>query len=74
MSPPTLGRIVYVFLEPITVPAIVTAVLGDGVIGCTAFIPGAESRSLMDVPYDEGRPNAMQQYRSGTWHWPTVTR
>lgn len=73
MRPPTLGCIVNVFLEPIVVPAIVTAVLGsDGTIACTAFIPGADSRSLMDVEYDEGRPDTMQPYRSGTWHWPVI--
>lgn len=68
---PTIGRIVHVFLEPITVPAIVTAVYPPSrSIACTAFVPGAESRSLLDVEYDEGRSNVMQQYRSGTWHWP----
>lgn len=65
-SQPTIGRIVHVELSPITVPAIVTAVLSsDGDIACTAFIPGLPPRSLAIVEHDEGG-------RTGTWHWPKV--
>lgn len=65
---PTIGRIVHVYLPPITVPAIVTAVLGsDGTIGCTAFPPGVPPLWLMDVPHDEDDT-------PGAWHWPPVTR
>jgi hypothetical protein len=65
---PTIGRIVHFEAPPVTLPAIVTAVLGsDGTIGCTAFPPGASPVWLMDVEHDEGG-------KPGTWHWPPVTR
>lgn len=68
-SMPTIGRIVHVYLPPITVPAIVTAVSSsDGMIMCTAFIPGGAPRSLVEVEHDESGNIP------GTWRWPKVTR
>lgn len=69
MSQPTIGRIVHVYLTPITVPAIVTAVTSsDDTIMCTAFIPGGAPQSLVEVEHDESGNI------SGTWRWPKVTR
>lgn len=67
-SQPSIGRIVHVYLPPVAVPAIVTALLGsDGTIACTAFPPGADPLPLTDIEHDE----TMQP---GTWYWPKVVR
>ena len=63
---PTIGRIVHVRLEPVDVPAIVTAVLGsDGTVMATAFPPGSPPLLLTDLEHDETG-------RAGTWHWPPI--
>lgn len=66
-SQPSIGRIVHVYLPPVTVPAIVTAVLGsEGLIACTLFPPGAQP-ICVEAEHDEsGKPH--------TWHWPKVVR
>lgn len=67
-SQPSIGRIVHIELPPITVPAIVTAVLGsDGTIMATAFPPNADPLPLNEIVHDEQRSTM-------TWHWPPVTR
>lgn len=67
-SLPTIGRIVLLEAPPVTVPAIVTAVLGDdGTVGLTAFPPGAPAAPLMGILHDEGG-------KPGTWRWPRITR
>lgn len=67
-SRPTIGRIVHIEISPVTIPAIVTAVLGsDGTIMATAFPPGSQPVWLTEVEHDESG-------RTGTWHWPPVTR
>lgn len=71
-SRPTIGRIVHVYLPPITVPAIVTAVLdSDGTIACTAFPPGSDPVSLGQI---EQHVEFTSPPKAGTWHWPPVMR
>lgn len=66
---PTIGRIVHVYLPPVIVPAIVTAVLSsDGMIGCTAFPPGANPLPLMEIEQDD---QFVSPHRPGTWRWPS---
>lgn len=69
-SLPTIGRIVHVYLPPITVPAIVTAVLSsEGHIACTAFVPYNDgSAALTNIPHNENGDEP------ATWRWPPVTR
>lgn len=65
---PTVGRIVHIEVPPVTMAAIVTAVLGsDGTIMATAFPPGSQPVWLTEVEHDEGG-------RHGTWHWPKLIR
>lgn len=72
-SMPSVGRIVHIEAPPVTVPAIVTAVLGsDGTIAATLFPPGAQPIPMMDVEHVEPYPGV--QPAAGTWHWPKVTR
>jgi hypothetical protein len=67
-SLPTIGRIVHVEAPPVTIPAIVTAVIGsDGTIMATLFPPGAAPVWMTEIEHDEGG-------RNGTWHWPKITR
>lgn len=71
-SVPTIGRIVHVYLPPIMVPAIVTAVLSsDGTIACTAFPPGADPVPLNEI---EQHVEFTTPQSRLTWRWPPVTR
>ena len=66
MIRPTIGRIVHVYLPPIMVPAIVTAILSsEGHITCTAFVPYNDGCVVLNnIPYYQ---NADEP---AAWHWP----
>lgn len=69
-SKPTIGRIVHVVLEPIVVPAIVTAVLSDdGDIAATAFPPGSPP---LPIEVSHREPGPTSATHAGTWHWPPI--
>lgn len=60
----SIGRIVHVYLPPITMPAIVTAVTSsDGDIRATVFPPGLPPFPSLIIEHDEEK-------HAGTWHWP----
>lgn len=69
---PTIGRIVHVSWPssrgPVTVPAIVTAVVDDdGTIQATAFPPG-----IQPVPLTANHVEPTPDAPVGTWHWPAI--
>lgn len=66
MTQPTIGRIVHIYVPPITVPAIVTAVLGsDGAIAATMFPVGGQCVPLTDIEFNDTDNDV-----PFTWKWP----